>query len=247
MTTSGTFSFNPSAGQCVYGKITKYRDGGRDHPFVVYMALNKVNGAFYIGATEKGTEQRSIIHLGNVRRAEKNLRFYRAVRKHGAENFKFLTIKECSDYWDALESERQYISLLKPRYNMTAGGGGIKGYRHTPEAIVKMSAAKKGKPGHPNSPEHKLRLAECRRAEKGIKKLHGSAKEAIRANSRKANAARRRRVLNETTGEIYPSVKDASKALGLSGVMLAKLFHGFKTTKKTKTHGLQVRLIGKDE
>ncbi len=217
-----------------YGQITKYRDEGRSHPFVVYMALNKLNGAFYIGATEKGTNQRAAIHISHVRHGGKDLRFYRAIKKYGEDNFKFLTIKECDDYWDALESEKQYISLLKPRYNMTNGGGGIKGYKHTPQSIAKMSAAKKGRPGlwsRQVMPDHiRKRIGDCRRAEKG-RKLTGSHRDAIRLNAKLANEGRRKPVIELSTGRSYNSVKNAAAAHGLTAVWVSHLCKSHHTSE----------------
>lgn len=220
-----------------FGKITKYRDCGAAHPFVVYMALNKVNGEFYIGATQKGRVQREMIHRATARSGRNGQQIiYRAMRKYGEENFKFLTIKECSDYWDALESERAYIALLHPRYNMTEGGGGVKGHRHSQESRAKMSAAKKGKPSvwtKTKMPQHiRDRLAAARRAEVGFKILTENHKQSLRVNAMLANAGRRKPVICLSTGVEYQSLVDAGAAHSLTTGQISRLCKkGCKTRK----------------
>jgi group I intron endonuclease len=202
-------------------------DDGKGHPFVVYMALNKINGDCYIGATEKGTKGRQSTHRWQVSHGGKShIVFYRALKKYGEENFKFLTIKQCVDYWDALESERAYIALMKPRYNMTSGGGGIKGYKHTPESKAKMSAAKKGKPGLwarvAMPQEIRDRLAAHRRAEKGKPrslKSQAAALELVKIG----NAARRKKVICLNTGVVYLSLTEAGAAYSLTTGQIARL------------------------
>lgn len=223
-----------------FGKITKYKDDGSCHPFVVYMALNKLNGAFYVGATEKGTLGRSFIHLSHARHGGKRQKFYRAIRKYGEDNFKFLTIKECSDYWDALESERQYIAMLKPSYNMTDGGGGVKGFRHSTESRAKMAAAKKGRSAawtHMSIRDGvKIKLKASAKARKG-EKTSGARKLQLQGFAKLANSARRRRVMEVTTGTIYDSVTDAIKAHAITSVCYLCKTGGSSTT------GLRFRYI----
>lgn len=211
-----------------FGRITKYQDDGRGHPFVVYLALNKVTGDFYVGATQKGRTQREMVHRTTARSGRNGRQIiYRAMRKYGEENFKFLTIKECLDYWDALESERAYIALLLPRYNMTEGGGGIKGHRHSHESKVKMSAAKKGKPSiwtKTKMPQYvRDRIAATRRAEAGVKILTEGNKQSLRANAKRANEYRRKPVVCLSSGIVYQSVVSAADAHSLTTGQISRL------------------------
>lgn len=136
---------------------------------IIYQAVNMLNGKRYIGLTEKGLRTRKMKHFGNAKRGQVG-KFYTAIRKHGAGNFHFAELVSCKDYWRGLEVERLYISLLKPEYNMTAGGGGVKGLKFSDASKAKMSAAKKGKPGHPCPEWLKAHNADLRRAEKGKKR-----------------------------------------------------------------------------
>jgi len=196
------------------GKIVKYRDEGRDHPFVVYMAVNRLNGRFYIGATEKGTQGRAAIHKRLSKYKGQRMYFARAINKYGFDAFRFLTIKDCVDWQDALASERQYIALLKPHYNLTHGGGGVKGYRHSPQSISKMSAAKKGKPGRKMTEEMRAWLSLVKT---GVKLTPSDKqKEACIRTAKLGNAARRKKVICVTDGIVYNSLTEAAERYQLT-------------------------------
>lgn len=107
---------------------------------VVYQALNIKTGKRYIGATEKGLRVRKRKHLANARRGQEG-KFYTSVRKHGSSAFAFSVLIECRDFWHALDEERRLIGDLKPEYNLTEGGGGVKGLKFSDEAKAKMSAS----------------------------------------------------------------------------------------------------------
>jgi len=113
---------------------------------LVYMAINLVNDKIYIGATEKGLSSRRARHFWNAKTGRPG-KFYNAIRKYGKNKFSFVEVLKCKDFWEALREEELYIKALKPHYNLTAGGGGVKGYKFSAESRAKMSAAKLGKPG----------------------------------------------------------------------------------------------------
>lgn len=139
--------------------------------------------------------------------------------KYGPENFFWHVLEVWPDYWSALEAERKVIRILKPAYNLTSGGGGVKGLRHSDASKAKMSAAKIGKPSvwskTPMPQSIRDRLAEARRSEIG-KVNSPKARAAIVANSKLGNAARRRAVICVSTGVEYESCAAAGLALGVS-------------------------------
>lgn len=195
---------------------------------LVYFAKNRLNGDEYVGATEKELLIRKSKHLWHA--ANQPLgKFHRALAKYGAENFEWGIIEHCADFFEALEAERRAIALRRPAYNLTTGGGGVKGYKHTEAAKLKMSEAKRGKPSiwtkRPMPVHIRERLAACRRAEKGMERS-ARAKAALRENVQKAVAARRRQVINLVTGEIYESAARAAAALGLSRATLQGICAG---------------------
>lgn len=118
----------------------------REHKCVVYMAINLKTDDIYIGATEKGVRQRQLRHLWNARNGRPG-KLYNAIRKYGENNFLFVEHLKCVDFWDALKQEEFYIKAMRPKYNLTAGGGGVKGYKFSEESKQRMAAAKRGKPG----------------------------------------------------------------------------------------------------
>jgi group I intron endonuclease len=83
----------------------------------------------------------------------------RAINKHGVDAFEVTVLQECADP-DALNAaERDWIRELrtfKPEgYNMTLGGEGILGLKHTDETKAKMSRTRTGVKLGPMSPSHK--------------------------------------------------------------------------------------------
>lgn len=107
---------------------------------IVYEAFNLKNGKRYIGATDKTLRIRRGRHIANARRGAPGL-FYNAIRKHGPEAFIFSVVTSCRDFWHALEEERRFIGNLKPEYNLTDGGGGVRGFAFSAESRAKMSAS----------------------------------------------------------------------------------------------------------
>lgn len=210
--------------------IVRHEQGDKPAQCVVYAAINKRSGKMYVGATERGMRHRSMQHLAAARRGQKCV-FYSAIRKYGEGNFKFVELRQCNDFFHALAAERDYIALFKPEYNMTAGGGGVKGLKMSDEARAKMSLAKIGKPslkrGVPMSLEQREKLKKCgpqlREAQRLWRERHGGnppisdKQKAHNAQFHKiGNAARRRRVECVTDGIIYDSVTAAGRAHGLT-------------------------------
>lgn len=185
---------------------------------IVYIARNKINGKCYVGATEKALKERAYGHIYRAKNGKKGI-FSSAIRKYGEDAFEWSVIFACRDFFDALEWERVLISQIKPEYNMTDGGGGVKGLKFSDASREKMAAAKRGKPNHWSNGkmpiELRERLAEYRRAETG-RPLTERQLAAMDRNRKAGNAARRRKVLCITTGVEYESVTQAAKAFGLT-------------------------------
>lgn len=88
----------------------------------VYTITNRVNGKVYVGQT-KNFAKRKAGHLYGARKGCPQL-IYRAMRKHGIENFVFEVVEECED---ELINEREQHWVTKydsfnNGYNMTTGG-----------------------------------------------------------------------------------------------------------------------------
>ena len=147
----------------------------------IYQITNTVNGKIYIGKTIRTIEERFQRHTYNAN-AKIQTHLYNAMRKYGKEAFTVTELESGFDNEESLnEAEVRYIAELNPQYNMTEGGEGISGLKHSSETKRKMSDAKKGKKfseehkrklsdahkGKPKSEETKRRMSD---AKKGIKK-----------------------------------------------------------------------------
>jgi group I intron endonuclease len=97
---------------------------------IVYRATNTVNGKSYIGVTVKTLEMRAYQHVWTAKTRRPGARLLtRAIRKHGEDVFKFDVLERYETIQDAMAGERHYIELMKPEYNLAAGGVGPSGVR----------------------------------------------------------------------------------------------------------------------
>lgn len=212
---------------------------GAEAACVVYQATNSVNGKFYIGATEKGMAARKRKHLANAKRGQ-NGKFYTAVRKHGAGSFEFSILMECRDFWHALDEERRLIAELKPAYNLTDGGGGVKGLKYSAESRAKMSvSAKKRKHrAFTAADQEKARIA-CK-ARRGIKITDPGHLRALQQTCEDMWKRRRRPVRCVSEALEFDSVTTAAAHYGVSA---ASIVHYCAKTFKARS-GLEFEYIG---
>jgi len=115
----------------------------------IYRIINKIDGKSYIGQYCKDNpKQRFTNHKSRARKEDSTEYLYRAIRKHGLENFDFTLICVC-DNNELNDLEIKYIKEFNTfgqnGYNMTIGGQGIKNYKHTPETIERLRVSSTGK------------------------------------------------------------------------------------------------------
>jgi group I intron endonuclease len=115
----------------------------------IYRIINKTNGKSYIGQTVYDSPQRRWNVHKNIYKQEKHQEYlYRAMRKHGFENFEFSIICACKKE-ELSELECKYIkdhnSFGKNGYNMTSGGEGRRDCKISEETKRKISLAGKGR------------------------------------------------------------------------------------------------------
>jgi group I intron endonuclease len=127
----------------------------------IYRIINKIDGKSYVGQfCEDNPKGRFTIHKRNARKEDSTEYIYRAIRKHGVENFDFTLICVC-DNIELNDLEKKYINEFNTfgenGYNMTIGGQGIKNYKHTSETIEKLRISSTGK--FPNE-ETRKRISE---------------------------------------------------------------------------------------
>lgn len=93
---------------------------------VVYLITNTKNKWLYFGATTRPLLVRWKEHLNSARRGE-NKRLYRAMRRHGIENFEIRAIAKAETQEKLLEIEKDLINKNNTYwfgYNDTQGGKG---------------------------------------------------------------------------------------------------------------------------
>lgn len=196
-------------------------------PTFIYIIENKVNGHAYIGKT-KVPEKRWRRHKDAASKCtEKSFWLYKAMSKHGVENFEFRIIDEHEDEAYALKVlEPMWIKRMKDEgvhlYNMTAGGDGTLGYTHSSETIKKISESNRGRK---LSDEQKQHLSEINKG-KGVKPTDEARRKISEANKGKpkpprsdehckklSEAASKRRLSEEQRAKLSESMK-ASNNVG---------------------------------
>lgn len=117
----------------------------------IYKITNIINNKIYIGQTIRSLNRRFTRHKSDAKRDTScSNYFYRALRKHGSENFTIELIVE-GDFNTILlnELEIHYIRLFnsnnyKIGYNSNEGGKGSRGYKMTDERKKQVSERFKG-------------------------------------------------------------------------------------------------------
>jgi group I intron endonuclease len=107
--------------------------------FKIYLVRNQINNKIYIGQTSKTVEWRWSRHLIDCFKLD--LYFYRAIRKHGSENFVVKEIDQAETKQEANNLETFYIKLTQscsPKYGYNGTFGGDGGLQ-TPEVRKKIS------------------------------------------------------------------------------------------------------------
>jgi group I intron endonuclease len=152
---------------------------------IVYILENKINHKKYVGKTERTFAERYKDHKNHS-----EFPIDKALRKYGDSNF----IKTLIDIPDELLNvkEQEYIkvhnSMIPNGYNLTAGGEGKLGFKHSEETKAKIGKSNKGKKkltlrGVPRTEEVKKKISE---SHKGLKPFLGKhhTEEAIRKMSK---------------------------------------------------------------
>lgn len=92
---------------------------------IIYKATNILNNLSYIGLTTRTLSERKYEHLRHV--DNENTYFHKALKKYGADNFRWEVVDNSADSKEELaELEKYYIikfNTLAPNgYNITTGG-----------------------------------------------------------------------------------------------------------------------------
>ena len=108
--------------------------------WTVYIHTNLINGKKYVGITSNFVKKRWRNGYGY----SENLPIGRAIRKYGWENFEHEIVADNLDEDDAKKMEQELIKSFNTTddrygYNVTAGGDGIRGFKHSEASRAKLS------------------------------------------------------------------------------------------------------------
>lgn len=162
----------------------------------IYKHTNKINGKSYIGLTHQEPQKRWGFEGKGYQRNDAY--FWNAIQKYGWDNFAHEVLENnISTLKEANEREKYYINLYRTYigfndgngYNLTLGGEGIIGYRHTEKARKNISKNNgrywKGKHLHPNTVAAQRKYMqehpECRKRPEGFKMPEESIRKAVEA------------------------------------------------------------------
>lgn len=115
----------------------------------VYLITNRVNGKRYVGITCRSYFDRFKEHVHEALNGSTSM-LHAAMRKYGPDRFDVILLESNIPDSEIEAREQHYIKLYNTfytsriGYNMTEGGGGMCGYKHTEDAKAKISKALTG-------------------------------------------------------------------------------------------------------
>jgi dihydrofolate reductase len=121
-----------------------------EQPYYVYAVVNNINNKIYIGKAtnpQKRWKKHIWISQQNSNEEPQFSLIHSAIKKYGEKNFTFKIVCDCQSEAHALEMEKYFILELKMThqlYNLTDGGQGSSGFKHSSETIQKMSSMRQG-------------------------------------------------------------------------------------------------------
>lgn len=109
----------------------------------IYKITNLINNKCYVGSSSN-LNRRENDHFRLLKQGKSHsLLLQRAVNKYGIDNFKFEILDYCEESV-IYKVEQEFVNNIKPEYNQCLEVVTCpKGYRHTDEAKIKISEARK--------------------------------------------------------------------------------------------------------
>lgn len=112
---------------------------------IIYKATNQINGKVYIGQTVNNLKQRKDRHIYDSN-SSCGYHLHQAIRRHGADNFRWEVLCCCFTVEGLNEMEVYFIALydsFKSGYNMTTGGLNCRMSNETKAKIGKAGLGRK--------------------------------------------------------------------------------------------------------
>src|SRR5215217_6988855 len=104
----------------------------------VYRLTNLENQKSYVGSSVD-LRRRFHVYYSTARLRNSNMAIYKALLKYEPSSFSLEILEYCEPD-KAVLKEQEYINLLKPSYNLNPIAGSSLGYKHSEEALAKLSA-----------------------------------------------------------------------------------------------------------
>jgi group I intron endonuclease len=190
---------------------------------VVYQAVNLINGKRYIGITSRTLLTRATEHLSDAKcRKNPAVAFHRAIRKYGADLFRFSVLASVDSFEDACRIEVRLIAAWHPEYNSSKGGDGNVGLTHTAEARARIAAAARLREpsflGRSHTDKTKRLISEKNSGRPMLEHTRQAMKAGREAYLR-TNVMRAVRC--STDGRVFPSATEAARAFGWKDYVIA--------------------------
>ncbi len=195
----------------------------------IYVLTNHVTGKKYVGQTVHSVDKRFKAHMRG-RKDKYNLYLHKAVSKYGADSFSVGVLENASsrEELDSLEILfiKELNTLAPNGYNLTEGGGGCSGWKHSDETRRQMSyfqkerlknGARHGFLGKKHSEETKQKIGSSPRTDSWRRKISASKKGKPSSNGFRFDPKRIERAFRvmglRKEGFTY---REISKKLGMS-------------------------------
>ena len=165
---------------------------------IIYIHRNKINGKCYVGQTTMAPIKRWGENGCGYNTQQK---FYRAILKHGWDNFEHLILADIYKTQDDLNAAEisaiaKYDSYYNG-YNSTLGGSTSLGYKHTEETKKKLRALRLGKK-HTEDEKKRIGIG-CSKALKGKKHTREHIKNQAEAQRGRKESIETRRKKSEAS------------------------------------------------
>lgn len=187
---------------------------------IIYRVVNRCNGKSYIGKTTVGLSKRKRIHLSDAKAHKYGSVFHSALLKYGEDVFCWYIIERHGCIHDLDLAEEWYIRKYRTfvgfngcnGYNLTLGGDGVVGFKHTKESKLKLHKAHTGRV---KTNEHISKIASANRGRHVSKEAR--LKMSLARKGKKFTKQHRRKISKAKTGvKRAPFTEEALRNMSLS-------------------------------
>lgn len=206
---------------------------------VIYQILNLATGKIYIGSSSNYS-RRKIGHLTLLRKNKHHSRkLQNSYNRHGEDKFVFSLLEsfEYTNKEEILKREQEYITSLKPYYNICSIAGSCLGVKRTTKFRKDLSARirvrrekiisyiKEGKTTGEIVEIMKISRSAIADARKELKDSEGISYKYLK-----------KRVIDNESGEIFTTIRDAAKSKSISEITLRKYLNNLIPNKTKFTY-----------